>query len=589
MTESNGLAVLKRNAKKTSRRSVRSSASIGIEISYGTIYMVQLKSIADEGLVFEKCRTVEFDPSLDLDSAGFLQILKAALKQFCGSSKEVSVWVAPQLDQARLHHIKVPKVAPAKLPGAVYWGLQREDAFLEGETVVDFQIEEEGEDEIFDITGALIERDYVERLGKVFSQAGNPLSGIGLPLLAFRNLVKTGEGSKPNAPVLICQLGQVSTIVSVLLKGRLTFTRSIPLGLQNLAEILVNNPDKSVTQEEACEVILNLGHEDSTVPEEQIEAGRASFALIQPVLERIIRQIERTIDYYQSNFETEPVEKVFVGGDIGARGRVFEFLSEKIPREVIAIDPFDLPGLQVNSFLPSETADRVVYGAAFGLALESYSPGINFAHTYEARQSDGKHKKIAALASLILVLVGLAAVVFYNTQRLELRKLKIEERQLANSREALGAKITEATIMEAIEEVKVLEEQRRAAINRYEALALLSEITRLTPENVSLLHISAAMGSDITSSNISTGVLQVDSEKMAADAEGTLLLKGVVTGARTSLETSLTIYIARLDQSRLFSKVEVDSTELVQSDGELNLTFTLTVETIAEIQEITKL
>ena len=70
--------------------------------------------------------------------------------------------------------------------------------------------------------------------------------------------------------------------------------------------------------------------------------------------------------------------------------------------------------------------------------------------------------------------------------------------------------------------------------------------------------------------------------KTAAEAKGTLLLKGVVNGERTSLETSLAMYIARLDQSHLFHGVEVDETELVESSGELDLTFTLNVKTIEE-------
>jgi hypothetical protein len=85
--------------------------------------------------------------------------------------------------------------------------------------------------------------------------------------------------------------------------------------------------------------------------------------------------------------------------------------------------------------------------------------------------------------------------------------------------------------------------------------------------SITLLDVPAAKGRPI---------------KTAADAKGTLLLKGIVNGERTSLETSLTIYIARLDQSQLFHAVEVDSTKLVESSDELHLSFTLKVKTIEE-------
>lgn len=586
MTDSNSTAISKRISKKSSKRPRRSSrlgASVGIEIGYSTIYMVLLKNAADGGILFEKCQTFEFDPNLKPESAAFTSILKVALKQFCGSSKELAIWAAPKLDRARLHHIKIPKVSPARLPGAVYWGLQREDAFLENETVVDFQVEEGGEsDATMDITGALVERECIEDVRKAFSQAGYSLTGIGLPLLALGNLVNLRGGEEPEAPVLICQLGQLSTCVSVLLKGRLVFTRNIPLGLQSLAETLVKDPESTLIQREACDIVINLGLEEENFSPDERQEHEEAFTFLRPVLERTVRQIERTIEYYQSNFDSEPIETIFFGGEIAARGQLFQFISEQLSSKVIAIDPFDTPELQAKTSLPGDEADRIAYGPAFGLALEGSQAGINLANTYKARQNEGKRNKLATAVSIFLILLAVVATLFYNSQRLQLRSLETEREEFEDALSALGPQLTEATIREATEEVRLLEGQRRAATNRYEGLAILSEITRLTPANVSLLHVSAAMGSTITFLDTSAANVKGSPVKTVADRKGTLLLKGVVTGVRTSLETSLTIYIARLDQSNLFHTVEVYSTELVQSSGQLHLAFTLNVETIRE-------
>ncbi len=104
----------------------------------------------------------------------------------------------------------------------------------------------------------------------------------------------------------------------------------------------------------------------------------------------------------------------------------------------------------------------------------------------------------------------------------------------------------------------------RSAHKRYEGLALLSEVTGLTPEHIALLHIFADMGSPI---------------RTAARNGRTLRLEGVVDGERTALETLLTIYVARLDQSPLIRQVEVDRTDLVESVDGLHLAFTLKMET----------
>ncbi|MEK6232334.1 MAG: pilus assembly protein PilM [Luteolibacter sp.] len=571
----------KPNSTKDSRRSSRLGATVGIEIGYRTIYMVRLGKAADGEIFFEDCRTFDFDPNLDLKSSSFSSVIKAALKQFCGSSKELAIWVAPKLDRARLHHINIPKVSPTRLPGAVYWGLQREEPFLEKETVVDFQVEEgAGSKTSLNITGALVENEGIEHLQKAFSQAGYPLTGIGLPLLALRNLVNLRGDEKQEDPVLICQLGQRATSVSVLLDRRLVFTRNIPLGLHNLAETLIKELEPTPSQEEACDLVLKLGLEEEMLSFDESPQHEKALNLLRPILERTVRQIERTIEYYQSHFDNEPMETVFLGGEIAARGHLFKFISEQLSPKVIAIDPFDTPELQANTALPEDNADRIAYGPAFGLALEARQAGINLAYTYKERQKESKHRKIATAVSIFLILLTAATAFFYHWQQSQLRGLDAERDNLDRSLSALGPQLTEAVITEATEDVRALQEQRRAATKRYEGLALLSEITRLTPENIALLHVSAAMGRTIT---LLDGSAAMGAPvKTAAEAKGTLLLKGVVNGERTSLETSLAMYIARLDQSHLFHGVEVDETELVESSGELDLTFTLNVKTIEE-------
>lgn len=566
MTNFGHPSISKSNSKK-SRSSAHVSATVGIEIGYSNIYMVRLRKDAEDKILLEDCRIFEFDHDLNLDKTLFISTIRSALKQFCGSSKDLVIWVTPKLNRARLHHIKIPQVSPTQLPAAVYWGLQREEPFLEKETVVDFQVEEAIGLTSLNITGALAEREGIEDIQHKFTQAGYTLTGIGLPQFALCNLVSLRDDVKQDVPVLLCQLGQHTTSVSVQLNGRLVFTRDIPLGLENLGETLVKELHPIPTKEQACNLILKLGFEGEALTNEEVLHLENAFNLLRPILERAVRQIERTIQYYQSNFDTLPIETVFFGGEIAARGSLFKFISEQLPLTVIAIDPFDTPQLQANISLPAANADRIAYGPAFGLALEGYQVGINLAHTYNKRQNQSKHRKIAVATSVILMLLTAATVFFYNFQQSQLRNLSAEQDNLRRSISALEPPLSEALIMEATEEVQTLQNRRRAAAKRYEGLAQLSEITRLTPSDISLLHISTTMGNPIG---------------IAEETAGTLTLKGVVTGERTSLETSLTIYVARLDQSHLFDTVQVDSTELIKDSSELNLTFTLIVKIIEE-------
>jgi type IV pilus assembly protein PilM len=379
----------------------------------------------------------------------------------------------------------------------VYWAIQREERFLEKETVVDFQVEEGGEVNAspnLNITGVLAERQDIEDLQHAFSQAGYSLAGIGLPLFALRNLVSLRSEANQTIPAMVCHMGQHATSVSVLLEGRLIFTRNIPLGLNNLSETLVKELDPTPSPEEAGSLILKLGVENEELSSEERQQQERAFDLLRPPLERTVRQIERTLQYFQSNFNAEPIETIYIGGEIAGRGYLFDYFSEHLPTNVIAIDPFDTPGLKANASLPASNAARIAYGPAFGLALEGSHTGANLAYSYQDRQVERKHRTIAAAVSIFLLLLTAAAGLFYSQKRSELSTLHSERDKLSQTLKSLGPPLNEAVIKQETEEVRALQLQRKTAAERYEGLALLSEITRLTPENISLLHVSALMG-----------------------------------------------------------------------------------------------
>jgi len=558
------------HSSEGSRRSTRTGATVGVEIGYNALYMIRLREAPDGVIFCDDCRTVAFDPLLELESSAFATVLKAALKEFCGSPRDVAIWAAPKLDRARLHHIQVPRVNPSRLPGAVYWALKREEPFLDEETVVDFDVEEETTPAAgpnLRVTGVLAARADIEGIQQAFSQAGYPLAGIALPLFGLRDLVNLRSREAPEAPALLCQMGQHATSVSVLFGRRLVFTRSIPVGLRSLADTLVKELDPTPSPVQASNLVLELGRETGALPADQPWRPEDVFHVLRPGLDRMVRQIERTLQYYQSNYNTDPIETIFLGGEIAARGRLSQFISAQLSANLIVLDPFDTPQLQANTSLPAAHAERVAYGPAFGLALSGGGGTPNLARTYKDRQNERKRRRIAAAVFGFLICVTAVTGLFYGWQQTQLRTLSAERDDLARSLAASGPRLTEPVILAAMQDVLALQERRRAVAKRYEGLALLSEVTGITPEHISLLRFSADMGSPI---------------KTAAGTGRTLLLDGVVDGERASLETSLTIYVARLDQSRLFHGVEVDSTKLVEGEDGLHLAFTLKLETEKE-------
>ena len=351
------------------------------------------------------------------------------------------------------------------------------------------------------------------------------------------------------------------------------------MGLQSLADTVVQELDPMPTKEEATALILKLGVENDVLCAEDQQLNEKVIRILTPVLERASRQIERTIEYYQSNFDSEPIDIIFLGGMTMSQGLLFRFLSSQLSSNVVSLDPLDSLEAHSNSSFPEDHGNRIAYGTAFGLALEA-GQSINLGHTYKERQNEARYRKITTTSTLALMILAIAATLFYYWKKLQLNDLRAENVALQKSLSVYDPQLSEESIMQIVTDVRLLQKRRKAATKRYESIAILSEITNLTPQQISILQMSATMEGALTFFDTLSD--EKSTIGKSAETTGVLFMEGIVSGERTSLETSLTIYVARLEQSDLFRAVEVKSTELLETSGKLVLTFTLSVNLTEE-------
>ena len=562
--------------KKIFGKAPKSFNVVGVEVGYGVLYLVLLERISEEEIILKKYEAITFDPSLDLEGAAFVAFLKKTLKKFGRGYRNVEFWTVPRLDQTTIHNIKIPRVNAARLTGGVYWELQRRETFLENETVIDFHEDKRHSNKtVMELSCVMVDRSCIDALKQTFSQAGLPLAGISAPSFSLRNLLSLRDDLVESAPVLTCQIGLKATSLSILAEGRLVFTRNISFGLENLAETLTTELDPPPSQGVACQLILEPGKTEGLSPE-VVQQQELVPNLLKPILERLIRQIERTIEHFQTNFETAPVGSIFLGGEIAAKPHLFKFLAKRLSPDVFAIDPFASSGLQLGEMLPQGQEERIAFGPACGLALEASKPSINLAYTYQERQTEDNLRKVAVAVTISLIVLAVCLTFIYRSKIAEVKDLVTDQKKLERRLKELGAPLTEASITNQSRKVVELQELRRAATRRYEGMALLSVISRETPDNIKLLNIEIIQGGpSIASPNFQTQGKEAKSSREM----NVLTLKGIVNGERADLETVLTIYVARLEKSLLIDQVRVVGTELVSSSSGSGLTFSLQVAT----------
>ncbi|MDB4383833.1 pilus assembly protein PilM [Akkermansiaceae bacterium] len=546
---------------------------IAVNLGIGSIHIVLLGDAENGQVLLKDYRSIEIDPRISGETTKMAALLKKELKPFIRASKHAEIWTTPYLDETSFYNIRIPLVKSSRLPGAVHWALQRKESFIENETIVDFKVNEQTSTKsVIDLSCALSVRSPIEDLKQIFDKAGLSLAGIGMPPFSLCRLLG-GEGKdRENAPVLMIEMGFKFTSATVIANGHIVFTRNIPIGVLNLMEALNREFDSSPSKQEALQLILEPEREDGLSPE-IARQGALVAPLIQRNLERLIRQVESTVEYYQTKSETLPIQAIFLSGEIAARSHLVKFLSKRLSLKTEAINPFKTLDFHQESPVPEDEKGQIRLGPACGLAIEARTPAINFAYTYKDQQVESNTRKYAAFSTIILILLAVSFTVLYRSKQKELQKLESDKATLEAQVSTMGMPITEEAIVKETSMMVELQTQRQEAIKRYRSLAFLTEVSRETPKNIAILNLSALLNGSIRNSSEDT------KDKSAEDRPVDLQLKGLVSGKRAELETSLTIYVARLRKSLLFEKVKVVEKNLVNTAKGPGLTFTLNVYT----------
>ncbi|MFP5220725.1 MAG: hypothetical protein ACLGSA_00390 [Acidobacteriota bacterium] len=208
---------------------------LGVELTGQTIRMVKLTTGSG------RSRTLEFKtvpiPEQGPDAPELSLVLRLALKDFLGKA-DADIWAMVPAESADLRFIQVPKTGKKQLSNAVYWTARKEAAFDDAEVVFDYEIQgevlEKGATRL-SVLAYTVKRDEFEKLRNLFLQAGSPLTGITVPSVAMRNLLRGGWLENAAQTQATLHLGGDFSRLELFSAGRLQFVRVLKGGLAAMA------------------------------------------------------------------------------------------------------------------------------------------------------------------------------------------------------------------------------------------------------------------------------------------------------------------------------------------------------------------
>jgi len=547
------------------------SLSVGVDIGLDELRLVKVRQSSSGQYELLDCRKVFIESGVSWGTPGFAGFLKAELEKFCGPGKDCSIWGMIRSDRVDVEGLRVPKVGKKQLENAVFWTAKKNTVFDEKETTLDFEIQgevvEEGVPKLSVVICTAPKRE-VEEMKGLFDEIGFPLAGLTVAPFALQNFFRAGWMSLPDRTATL-YIGDDSSRIDVFSKGNLVMTRDIRAGINSMAESLLEEHSTvfvpggewgevsggidlgqtldPMTIEDAKDLVFSLGF-DSPPPygeADRFGLGKEEiFAMINPALERLVRQVERTLEHYTVILGNEGIDFVYVFSDAGVYRPVVEYVGGQLKLESDVFDPLapENPfsgSLTANTF----TSQRASLTSALGLALSSLPRTPNLIFTHSDKE---KSARIRRVNRVIISAFAVAAVVFIglffwmgNTVDRKAAALERLDRQLQRD-----TQVIEEAARTMVSEIKDNRLVLQRFAERYFGVAVIGELAKLTPQGVHLLAVKATMRKGAGAEARKT-------------AEG-LTINGVVTGDPGFLESVLAKYVLDLRNSRMFRKVTID-------------------------------
>ena len=418
---------------------VKSTPSIGAEIAGDALRLVKVEYGLDKKPAIFDFRCVPLTAEITEDREQMIGLLHSELSGLCPSPQPKSVWTSLPLEETDIRRLLIPKVSKSKLENAVHWTHQKEAAFDKNQMFLDFRVLGDTVDNgvaKIEVLACTAPRSKVSELRAMFQAAGFELKGVIAPAFAFQNYYKAGWVNAGEA--LSCGLlidFNWSRIDIFRPNGDLIVSRGIKAGISSMVESIkseVTRPAEDLSMGgdmEGTSSVLELSAFDPAEADQLLQIlstetpapplsangllkGDDVFNMVEPALERLVRQVERTLEHVTLRFSDGPIEKMFISGPVTAYPRLVNHIGSQLGLTFEVVEPFT--SVSGGKKAPETISERAAFVSSVGLALSDYGAPPNFLCTHQDSVLKSRTKQLQ-VAVLFLFLLG--AVTLWGVHR----------------------------------------------------------------------------------------------------------------------------------------------------------------------------
>jgi len=575
--------------------SFRKTISVGVDLGHDDLKMVKIHRVSDQKFEMLDYARIPFDSDITRESPHFHQFLRPVLANFCDHSKNIEIWCTIPSARVETRQLRIPKVSQKQIHNSVYWSYQKVSSFSEKDNLFDFETLGEvadGNTTKIDVMAYTAPQAEIGALKDLFNKAGFPLTGISIVPFAFQNLLRAGRIESDELHVSSLYIGRDWSRIDIFSEGNLVLSRGIKAGVKTMIEALrtqiegnlfelsiAKSPTKDTTRiraikkklkfelDQAQQLFFGVIHDDSPAAmdaRQRLLKEDKIFKMIMPALERLVRQVERTLRHFSLNYENARVGKIFISSGVNPHQRIIDYIGDELATPTETLNPFaDSANFISLTPSPEVVSEQSSYVPAMGMAFSSNSLTPNFLYTYKDKLKAARSKRInrAVFAGFLLVMAFCVGVSFWQDRIVKAKEY--EKLQARRQLESISVRVDQSLILKLVEEIQSKNRAVRETGQKYFGVAVISEIADLTPANVRLISISAQLSAE-------PGKSPKNKTKTSRD----LVLEGIVRGDRLTLESTLAGYLMELSNSPMFKQPTISKKSFERYDDKEALTFT---------------
>lgn len=561
--------------------------TVGVEIKSTHVNMVAVEG-SGQARRATLARSAAVPEGSTLHSPEFADFLQAQLRHVQGLNR-AGIWAVLSASRGEVWPVTVPAVKSKDLDSAVYWTAKQEHGFAREGVVFDYRLAGKVRIEGVEKYRALVStapKEDVYGLKYAFARAGLGLEGITLFPFGLQNLFAGGWVDSGKDAFAVLDIDRHSSSITIFnADADLLFSRAIKTGVQSMAESIIQEQgapplgmrasgtgqaheryrDADLDHKAAFELIARMesGGEPGGDESPGSFAREEVLEMMVPALERLVRQVERTIDY-SVNVQANPAPAVIhLCGRLASAEPVADFFREQLGLTTRVLDPLDPVAGRLSAQLdPLSRAERIFLAPAAGLAMSDTRHTPNLLYTPTQRKKTRRQRGRAFAAAAVLLAAYLAVGGYWHQLRQDVHKTRQEVSELKQRLQEYAPLVDRERLEGLAAKIREDASALRSYSRRFLPAAAINELIAATPQRVSLLSVRLE---------------QKDSGPQKGGAK-TLTLEGSMTGERDRLQTMLAGYLHRLRGSVLFETTKIRQSSIRQTEDAQNAALSFVIE-----------